>query len=202
MSSAPSLPVIVGSPAPPTAVKALSGTTATTTGPLSVTFTPGANNGATTTSYTATCVSSNGGATPRTGSGAASPVTVANATTGKAYTCTVKATNARGAGLASVASLAVIVGSPAPPTVVTATKIASGQVKVTFTPGANNGATTTSYTATCVSTNGGTTRAASGPVSPLTVTLLTVGKTYTCTVKGTNARGAGLASNPSAAVVP
>src|SRR5205085_9875162 len=41
---------------------------------------------------------------------------------------------------------------------VTAIKTASGQLTVTFTPGSNNGATATSYTATCTSTNDGTTR--------------------------------------------
>jgi hypothetical protein len=36
-----------------------------------------------------------------------------------------------------------------------------------------------------------------GSASPLTVSGLTAGKTYTCTVKGTNSRGTGPASNPS-----
>ena len=94
----------------------------------------------------------------------------------------------------------MIVGSPAPPTGVTAVKVASGQIRVTFTPGANNGSATTSYTATCTSSNGGVVGSKTGAASPLTVTGLTAGKTYTCTVKGTNARGAGLSSAPSGAV--
>jgi titin len=197
--SLPSLAVIVGSPAAPTAVKAISGSTTTSTGPLIVTSTAGANNGSAITSFTVTCTSSNGGGTGAV-TGSASPLTVSGLTAGKTYTCTVKAINARGAGLPSAPSLPVIVGSPAPPTGVTAVKLAAGQVKVTFTPGATNGSAIMSYTATCTSSDAGVTKANTGAASPLTVTALTPGKTYTCTVKATNARGAGLASSRSAAV--
>jgi hypothetical protein len=97
--------------------------------------------------------------------------------------------------------LPVVVGSPAAPTGVTAVKVANGQLKVSFTPGANNGSGITSFTATCTSSNGGGPGTATGAASPLTVTSLTTTKTYTCTVKATNARGSSLASTPSAAVV-
>jgi predicted RNA-binding protein with TRAM domain len=201
-ASSASLPVIVGSPAPPTNAVAKSGSTTSATGSLTVTFAIGANNGSVITSQTATCVSSNGGVTKsgvHTGATAA-PITVAAVTTGKTYTCSVKATNARGVGVASVPSIPVIVGSPAPPTGVSAVNVASGQIRVTFTPGANNGSATTSYTATCTSNNGGVLGSKSGAASPLTVTSLSAGKSYTCKVKGTNARGAGLASASSGAV--
>src|SRR5205807_766183 len=143
----------------------------------------------------ATCVSSNGGVLKTgTHTGAtAAPITVAAVTTGKTYTCTVKATNARGAGLASAPSLPVIVGSPAPPTGVTAAHVAAGQIKVTFTIGAGNGSAITSQTATCISSNGGVTKTGThvgATAAPITVTALTAGKTYTCKVKATNARGA------------
>jgi hypothetical protein len=194
--------VIVGSPAPPTKVVARSGSTTAATGSLTAAFTIGANNGSAITSQTATCVSSNGGVTKTVSHTGATAVliTVTGLTTGKTYNCTVNATNARGAGLASAPSLPVIVGSPASPTGVSAVKVASGQIKVTFTPGSNNGSTTTSYAATCTSTNGGVVGLKTGAASPLTVTTLTGGKTYTCTVKGINARGAGLPSAPSGAV--
>jgi hypothetical protein len=191
--------VTVGSPAAPTAVKAVSGSTTTSTGSLTVTFTIGANNGGAITSQTATCVSSNGGVTKLgTHAGAtAAPITVSGVATGKTYTCTVKATNARGTGMASAASPAVIVGSPAAPTGVTATHYQPGKIRVAFTPGANNGNPITSFTATCTSSDGGATKSGTGAASPVTVTMLTAGKTYTCRVKGTNARGTGLASNAS-----
>jgi Fibronectin type III domain len=130
----------------------------------------------------------------------AAPITVASDTTGKTYTCTVTAVNARGVSPSSAKSPTVIVGAPAAPTKVTAARAGAGKIKVTFTPGANNGSPATSYTASCVSGNGGTTRLKSGTGSPLTVTGLTVGKSYTCTVTAANARGRGPASKASGAV--
>ncbi|HEY5170774.1 MAG TPA: Ig-like domain repeat protein [Acidimicrobiia bacterium] len=194
--SSPSPAVIVGSPAAPTAVKAISGSTTTSTGPLIVSFTAGANNGSAIATFTTTCTPSNGGGTGAM-TGSASPLTVSGLTTGKTYTCTVKATNPRGAGSASVASLAVVVGSPAAPTAVSVVKVASGQLKVTFVPGSSNGNPIASYTSTCTSSNGGTTGAMTGSASPLTVSGLTAGMTYACTVTATNARGVGLPSAPS-----
>jgi hypothetical protein len=95
----------------------------------------------------------------------------------------------------------VVVGSPSPPTGVSATKTAAGQLRVAFTAGANNGSATTSYTATCTSSNGGVTGSQSGTSGPLVVSGLTTTKTYTCTVAATNGRGTGPASSPSAAVI-
>jgi hypothetical protein len=195
-ASAASAPVIVGSPAPPTGVKAESGA-AFATGSVVVSFAPGANNGSAISDFAATCTSSNGGNT-QVASKATSPITVTTLTTGATYSCTVAATNARGDGPASKPSLPVIVGSPAPPTGVSAVHVASGSLRVTFTPGANNGSATTSYTTTCLSTNGGLSGSQTGSASPLTVVGLSVGKTYRCTVRGDNARGAGSESTPSA----
>jgi hypothetical protein len=205
--SAASLPVIVGSPAAPTAVKAKSASTTLATGSLVVTFTAGANNGSALTApqYTATCTSSNGGVT-KTGTSATASVTVGAATTGKTYKCSVKEHNARGTGLVSALSLPVIVGTPAQPATPTVASGAAGTLNVTFTllTGAQaNGSPLTSpmYTATCTSSNGGVLGQVSADTSPIAVTPLTTGKTYTCTVAGNNARGTGLASAPSTAHV-
>ena len=200
--SAPTAAITVGAPTAPTAPKAASTSTTTTTGSLIVSYTAGANNGATITSFTATCTSSNGGVTK---SGAhvgatATPIAVGGVTTTKTYTCVVKATNSRGTSPASSASPPVIVGSPAAPTAPTVTKTSAGSLKVTFTPPASNGASITSYTTTCTSSNGGLTNSATGAASPITVTGLTTTKTYTCTVKAANSRGAGPPSPASAAV--
>jgi len=201
-ASTASDPVIVGSPAAPTAVKAVSQSTTTTTGSLTVKFAIGTDNGSAITNQTATCVSSNGGPT-ETGSNAgptAAPITVDGVTTGDAYTCTVTATNIRGGGLESVPSLPVIVGSPAAPTGVTAAPVGSGEIEVSFTPGANNGSPMTSYTASCASSNSGVVGATSGAASPLIVMGLTAGDTYTCRVTAANTRGTSLTSDASAAV--
>jgi hypothetical protein len=78
--------------------------------------------------------------------------------------------------------------------------VAAGQIRVRFTPGANNGSKITSYTARCASSNGGVTTVKSGAASPLTVVGLTVGKSYRCTVTATNARGTSPLSTASGAV--
>jgi titin len=100
--SASSNVVIVGAPAAPTGahpVRIASGT-------FKVNFAPGSNDGAPITKYSTTCTSSNGGVT-KTGTGTASPITVTGLTGAKSYTCTITATNSRGAGPASAPSAAV-----------------------------------------------------------------------------------------------
>jgi len=193
-------PVKIGTPTAPPAPNAVPGTATATTGSLIVSHGASTANGAAITKYTATCTSSNGGvarSAARTGTTLALPITVTGLTTKKTYTCVVRATNVHGVGAASTATAPIIVGTPAAPTAVTATRVAAGQLRVAFTPGANNGAAITSFTATCVSSNGGMSRMKVGLASPLTVIALTVGKTYTCRVKATNSRGTGPASAAS-----
>jgi hypothetical protein len=72
-------------------------------GTATLTFTPGANNGAAITRYNASCASSDGGAT-RVGTNTRSPLNVLSLSVGKTYTCTLTATNAIGTGAASVPS--------------------------------------------------------------------------------------------------
>jgi len=85
---------------------------------------------------------------------------------------------------------------PDAPTGVTASKTSTaGAVSVAFTP-ATTGAAATSYTA--VSSPGGITGTASS--SPITVSGLTEGASYTFTVYATNASGSGFSSSASSAV--
>ncbi len=65
----------------------------------------------------------------------------------------------------------------------------------------DNGSAITSYNASCTSSNGGVTRTQSGSASPLTVSSISTGKSYRCTVSASNGVGTGPASQPSAAVV-
>jgi len=142
--------------------------------------------------------------------GAPQPVRVFNSTStrelvknlknGRSYQFTVAARNAGGTGQASAKTAPIIVGSPGRPQNVTAVKVAAGSLKVSFGASNSNGAPVTSYTATCTSSDGGVTNTKSGAASPITVAGLTAGKTYRCTVKGTNSRGTGPSSFPSAPV--
>ncbi|MDQ1479375.1 MAG: large repetitive protein, partial [Actinomycetota bacterium] len=147
------------------------------------------------------CASGNGG-TSGSDTGSGSPIDVTGLTNGKTYTCTVTATNGVGTSPASTASEPVVPATvpdaPAQPSVTRGNQ----QIVVTFTAPANNGAAITSYAAACTSSNGGTSGNNSGTASPITVTGLTNGKSYTCKVTATNDVGTSSPSPASASVVP
>jgi trimeric autotransporter adhesin len=206
-NGAPSAPPVSGTPEPvapqaPTDVTATPGNAT-----ASVAFTPPANDGGSTiSSYTVTADDSttpaNGG---ETASGATSAISVSGLTNGDSYTFTVTATNGVGTSAASAASNAVVpLSVPGPPTNVIATA-GNASASVAFTPPANTGGSTiSSYTVTAddatTPANGGQT--GTGASSPITVSGLMNGDTYTFTVTATSSVGTGLASLPSNAVVP
>ena len=194
LENCPGVPcVTLVAPSSPTSVVATAGDAS-----VSVAFTvPLSNGGSVITSYTVT--SSPGGITA---TGAGSPITVTGLTNGTTYTFTVVATNAVGNSLASAASAAVTPAAaatvPGAPSGVVATA-GDASVSVAFTiPTNNGGSVITGYTVT--SNPGNIT--ATGSSSPLTVTGLTNGTSYTFTVVATNAVGSSLASAASAAVTP
>ncbi|WP_088830362.1 fibronectin type III domain-containing protein [Paenibacillus tyrfis] len=163
-----------------------------------VTFTPPASNGGSViTGYTVT--SSPGGLTA---SGTGSPITVTGLTYGTAYTFTVVAINGVGSSVPSVPSNGVTpTASATVPGIPTNVKAVAGngEATVTFTPPASHGGSPiVSYTV--VASPGG--RTATGTGSPITVTGLTNGVTYTFTVIATNSIGSGTASDVSNAVRP
>jgi hypothetical protein len=131
--------------------------------------------------------------------------TVTGLTNGTAYTFTVAAINGVGTGTNSSASNSVTPATvPGAPTIGTATA-GNASASITFTaPSDTGGASISSYTVTASDStnplNGGET--ASGSGSPITVTGLTNGDSYTFTVTATNANGAGSASSASNAVTP
>ncbi|WGX94628.1 fibronectin type III domain-containing protein [Nocardioides sp. L-11A] len=192
-ASAASDPVTpAGRPAPvakPTAVAA--------DGSATVTWTPGASNGASVTGYTVTAAP--GGKTATVGGGTTT-ATLSGLTNGTAYTFTVAATNPVGTGTPSAASDAVTpAGRPARvarPTAVAA----DGSVAVTWTAAAANGSPITGYTV--AASPGGTSVTVDGGSTVATLSGLANGTAYTVTVTATNAVGAGEASLPSAAVTP
>jgi alpha-tubulin suppressor-like RCC1 family protein len=195
--------VIVGMPTAPKNTHAAAGAATASTGLVSVTYTAGPANGSSISSHTATCTSSNGGATKtvsRAGP-AAVPITVSGLTTKKSYVCVVRAVNEGALSPPSPASPAVIVGTPRPVAAPATVKVAAGSLKVTTAAPAANGAPITSYTDTCTSSNHGVARAKTAAPGPIVVTGLTPGKTYTCYVRATNSRGTGLPSAVSVARV-
>ncbi len=200
-SSDPSNAVVPSTvPAAPTGVTATAGNA-----DAQVSFAAPSDGGSTINSYTVTATdSTNPAHGGQTVSGAASPLTVTGLTNGDSYTFTVTATNGNGSGPSSDPSNAVVPSTvPAAPTGVTATA-GNADAQVSFAAPSDGGSTINSYTVTATdSTNpahGGQT--VSGAASPLTVTGLTNGDSYTFTVTATNGNGSGPSSDPSNAVVP
>jgi hypothetical protein len=191
-------------------------------GKVTVSFTAsGSDNGSTVTSYTVTAHDKSNPTDPSDGktvSGSASPVTVSGLVNGDDYTFTVTATNAVGTGPASDPSDPITPADvPGAPDQVSAVA-SDGQAIVSFAPPADHGSPITGYEVTAHETSpagGQTSRlpvsppasgpnslTASGPKSPITLTGLVNGRSYTFTVKALNAAGTGPASQPSDAVIP
>jgi hypothetical protein len=164
-------------------------------GNVSVTFTAPVNNGgASITGYTLT--SSSG----LTATAASSPITLIE-TVSSVFTYTVTATNANGTSAASAASnsltISLVPGVPSISSVSdvgTSRAFNNGAASVAFTAG--SGPAATSYTVT--SSPGGYT--ASGASSPIVVTGLQSGTSYTYAVTATNAIGSSSASASSSSV--
>jgi trimeric autotransporter adhesin len=172
------------------------GTATTGNAQATVAFTtPVSNGGSAITSYKVT--SSPGSITAV---GSASPITVTGLTNGTAYTFTVTASNAIGSGPASSASNSVTPSSTVPgaPIIGTATA-GNAQAVVTFTAPSNTGGSV--ITGYAVISNPGAITG-TGSASPITVTGLTNGTTYTFTVTATNVNGTSSASSSSNSVTP
>jgi hypothetical protein len=176
-------------PSAPTGVSAAAGVAS-----AAVSFVAPNANGSPITGYTVTSNPGNLAAT-----GTSSPITVASLTNGTAYTFTVTATNAIGTSVASAPSNSVTPRTtPSAPTSVVATA-GDGAASVAFSaPASNGGAAITSYT---VAASPGT-ATGTGSASPITVSGLTNGTSYTFTVTAANAAGKGPASVPSNSVTP
>ena len=199
LGSADSAPttVVPGLPGAPTAVLATVGN-----GQSDVSFTAPAASPFPVISYTVTAADST---TPGHGgesaTGTSSPIAVTALTIGDSYTFTVVAVDKFGSGPASAPSMPVVpVPVPGTPTDVTAVP-SYGRASVSFTPpdGLALGFTVTATDLTTPA-NGG--ESATDIASPVSVTGLTGGDSYTFTVTAYNGPVAGPPSAPSAAVVP
>jgi hypothetical protein len=194
-NSTPSAPIIVGTPQAPTAVSA----TGAQNGSSAVTWTDPANTGASAI-IDDTVTASPGGAqcTYEESAGPPTGCTVGGLTNGTSYSFTVTATNSAGTGPSSAASTAIVPSTvPGAPTIGTATSNANASSVVTFTaPASNGGAAISGYTVTATDTTnpGNPAVTQSGSASPITVTGLNNGDTYSFSVTATNVSGTGASS--------
>ena len=198
--SPPSVAVVPATvPAAPKIVSAASGDAS-----VRISFAPQGDNGSPITSFTVTCTSTNGGV-PGSLTGPSSPIVVTGLTNGDVYRCTVKATNAIGAGAASAASVALIVGQPGTPTITSIVPgnapASTGGFHVFFDPGPANGSAITSFRATCLPVSTGASGVGVGTTSPITVSGLTTAHAYSCFVVAANARATSTESKPVRATV-
>jgi hypothetical protein len=154
----------------------------------SVAFTPGQGGGLP-NSYRAT--STPGG---YSGTATSSPITVNGLQSGVAYTFTVTGTNNFGTSANSISSSSITANTvPQSPGIPVPSFVSSTSVALTFTPGASGGSAITNYK---YSTNG-VNYTAFSPVqttSPLTVSNLSAGTSYTFYIKAVNANGDSVAA--------
>jgi titin len=181
-------------PSAPTSLSAVAGN-----GQLQISFTAGANGGSPITNYEYTL---NGGTTwtPLNPVDGTSPVTISGLTNGASYTLALRAVNVVGVSVASASVTATPVTVPSDPTSLSATA-GNGQLQISFTAGNNGGSAITNYE---YSLNGGTTWSPLNPVdgtSPVTISGLTNGTSYTLALRAVNAVGVSIASASLTAIV-
>src|SRR5207248_1432794 len=119
------------------------------TGSATVTWTaPSTNNGSSIVAYIVTPFLGGVAQTPQTFNSTATTEIVTGLTNASSYTFKVAARNANGTGPQSVATVAIVVGTPTAPTGVTATA-ATGAATVFWTKSStDNGSTITAYIVT------------------------------------------------------
>jgi hypothetical protein len=128
---------------------------------------------------------------------------VSGLTKGTAYTFTVAATNATGSGAASQSSNSITTWiEPGAPTIGTATEVNATTVSVSFTAGTTGGTPIIDFTVTAYISGVATAVTATGGSSPISVTGLTQGTTYTFRVTARNIVGTGAASGESNTAQP
>ncbi len=151
---------------------------------------PASDGGSPIVTYSVTCNPGSIGTTSTT-----LPVTVLGLNNGTPYSCKARATNNIGTGPESLPEeVTPIAGVPGAPTGLTATP-GNGSATLSFTAPNDNGAPITSYTARCDAGIAGIVNGV-GNQSPFTVSGLTNGATYACSVAAINSTGPGLYSTP------
>jgi hypothetical protein len=177
--------------------------TATAIGTTSATISyaaPTDTGGSTITNFIATSSPSVALSQSVTGSGV---ITASGLTKGQTYTFTVAAVNAQGTGANSSSSNSIITWTePAAPTIGVATEVNATTATIAFTAGSTGGTPIFDFTATAFVGGSATAITATGISSPITVTGLTQGTTYTFRVTARNSVGTSPSSGASNTVQP
>lgn len=167
-----------------------------------IAFTAAANNGAAITNY---AYSLDDGATwtSRSPASVASPIEIGGLVNGTTYAIRIRASNEVGTGAPSAAVSVTPVAVPDAPTSLVGTAFAtSAEVRIAFTPGADNGWPITNY---AYSLDDGATwkeRSPASAASPITISGLTGGTLYSIRLRAINAVGSGLPSNAVSIALP
>lgn len=176
----------------PTITSVTSGANAT----LNINFTaPTTDGGSTITNYE---YSINGGTSfaPRPAGTTASPITITGLQNNTSYDVQIKAVNGIGSSTATATTSQTTWLAPNAPTVTSVTTAGSGELKVYFTAPVNGGGSAiTNYSYTLTGANPYTTCSPTVTTSPITITGLTNGQTYTIRLRAINSTGAGINSN-------
>ena len=122
-----------------------------------------------------------------------SPLTISGLTDGTTYSVEIEATNSIGTGAASNSMNGTPAALPGAPTITSVT-VGAGSASVAFTPGSNGGSPITGYR---YSTNGGSTWTSTSTTSPLSITGLANGTTYSFELEAINGTGDGAPTSTS-----
>jgi len=125
--------------------------------------------------------------------GTTSPLAIGGLTDGTAYSVVIEAVSTIGTGSPSNSMSGTPDAVPGAPTI-TSVQTGVGSAQVAFTPGGSGGGAITGYR---YSTNGGSTWTSVGTTSPLSVTGLANGTTYSFELEAVNASGNGSAATAS-----
>jgi hypothetical protein len=171
-------------PSAPTITSITSGNTQ-----LTVNFTAPTNNGG--TSITDYEYSTDSGVTFTSAGVTTTPIIITGLINGTNYNVVIRAINSVGNGATSNSVSGIPSTVPNPPTSLSATN-GNTQATINFTAGSNGGSVITDYE---YSIDGGAYTSAGDASSPITITGLTNGVTYSITLKAVNANGTSSASS-------
>ena len=162
---------------------------------LSVGFTAGADGGSAITSYQ---FSTNNGSTWSNASSTSSPITITGLTNGTRYQVAIRAVNIVGSGSSSNVLASTPRTTPGAPTISSVTAGAN-QISVAFTLANDGGSPVTNYEYRVNAASWTAWETAAATSSPLVISNLVNGTTYSLQIRAVNAAGSGTSSSTQSA---